>query len=290
LVALVLGALRRLADAQGKRVPETGSTFERGTRELTRTAFSEWITRAYEWGARRGLPQDPVLCVAFLEHEHGVQCALACERALSRFAMLQIAPSTAREMLNRGTSPKTTVAIVQAALELEALASEVAGFYRVLLEQPLPRPGRRAEAKARARRSHKKPHAQPRLTLQQQMLQSRIDTMQKLSALLESGVRTAREADVVRELCVSIAFFLRPLLAIAPEVWEHLCYPATSQRSLRDKLAILFDEALKPLAPIHEMDSACQKDFLESSFYVRPGAGRPRRLLRRRRNLPRAPS
>ena len=117
LAALVLGALRKA----GKLDIKLGAPFA-----------SEWEERAYAWGLRNSLPDDPALFVALLKEEGSAELAEQFAFLHGRVGTYLPDIESLRRLLERDVRAGTVVEVCRVCAEIEPLAKRI-GSYRAEL-------------------------------------------------------------------------------------------------------------------------------------------------------------
>lgn len=117
LAALVLGAVRKQGDDLVTRSELPPAL-----------AGSEWLRRAYAYGLKSGLPNDPPLTLGLLASEDGAKLAgryTAIARAPGPFSL---PPVMVREMLFAGTPPVTLIDTMEALRTAAPLAERIMDY------------------------------------------------------------------------------------------------------------------------------------------------------------------
>ncbi len=262
LAAMTLGALWKAQDAGVHVAPQVLIPAE--------SSRHAWMRRAYEWGWRRGLPDEPALTVALLEHENGVRSAGRCSLALSRFRLVDFPAQLVRELLADGVQPAQVLEIAESASSLESIAAQMVQFYRVLLEQARLHPVQRragqeagpnvARKRSKEAREQQK-HEQQRLE-EQALSQSRQETLALLSKMLHRVIRATRDASTVQRWVSTLSFFLQPLFKTAPDLWPYLTRGKRPDTSPIQELALLVEASLRPSKAAIRLPAVLQRGYL----------------------------
>ncbi|HEX9987751.1 MAG TPA: hypothetical protein VGE45_04635 [Chloroflexia bacterium] len=131
LAALSLGANHRNSDDpyDAPRIP--GAALREG-----------WIGRAYAWGRRSGMPDNPALTVALLEVPDGEELARRCIKTGKVPAQIEVPGMLLREMLAAGTPTERVVEMAEALAATTSMAERVMRYRH---ELPAPYPRRRQQ-------------------------------------------------------------------------------------------------------------------------------------------------
>ncbi len=263
LAAMTLGALWRAGDAGVHVAPQVLIPAE--------SSHHACLRRAYEWGWRRGLPEEPALTVTFLEQEHGERAAGRCSLALSRFRLVDLPAQLVRELLADGVEAAQVLEIAESASSLEPIAAQMVQFYRALLEQARLQPVQRRVsresrpnvAKKRSREGREQQrHEQQRLD-QQALSQSRQETLALLSKMLHRVIRATRDASTVQQWVSTLSFFLQLLFKTAPDLWPYLTRAKRPDASPIEELALLVEAALRPSKVASRLPAVLQRGYLD---------------------------
>ena len=134
-----------------------------------------WCQRAYEWGIRRGLPDEPALISALLADHDGVMWARRCLHALGTRHPLQLSVTALRELLMHGSTVANVVAVVETLASTEALTRRVLRYRDQIV----------------VRKNHQR---RPRA---QQLRQEREQFLAQLAVLLHTYIRNTPQVVVV---------------------------------------------------------------------------------------------
>lgn len=230
-----------------------------------------WLRRAYEWGWRHGLPDEPALTVTFLEQEQGARASHQCSLTLSRFRLVDFPPQLVRELLADGVGASQVLEIAHAASSLEAIAAQMVQFHRMLQEQARLQPSQRrarreagpSVAKKRSKEVREQQKHEQGYLDQQALSQSRQETLALLSKLLHRLIRATRDASTVQLWVSTLSFFLQPLFKTAPDLWPYLTRGKRPGATPIEELALLVEAALRPSKAASRLPAALQRGFLD---------------------------
>jgi hypothetical protein len=127
LAALTLGTVH-------KQTAHTGS-MSRWT-PPSAAQVTGWMQRAYSWGLRLGMPDEPMLYVKLLSHEDGASLARRYEVTAKLGAPFQLDSGLIHDLLADGAPPKKVVSLAEALLAVAPLANLVLDYRDLLPDRP----------------------------------------------------------------------------------------------------------------------------------------------------------
>jgi hypothetical protein len=156
-----------------------------------------WLERAYRFGLRAGIPDDPPLVLALLADQAGLTLARRYTQAKASLSPFRLPPDLLYDLLVRGLSATQVLALAEAAVEAGALARQIVDRRPVTL-------GRRAR--------NRKPVVECSLAQRRKLVAD-------LAELLHTYVRAAPELETITSF-VQLVEAMLGLGQLTPELAE----------------------------------------------------------------------
>jgi hypothetical protein len=145
-IARALAALTLGAGAIHKQIVHTGSVARCAPPAAIQD--TEWMQRAYSWGLRLGMPDEPTLYVRLLSDEDGASLARRYTVAAQVGAPFQLDVDLLQDLLGAGTPPKKVVSLAESLLALVPLSTLVLDYRDLLPDKPAKKRHETAETSA----------------------------------------------------------------------------------------------------------------------------------------------
>lgn len=219
-----------------------------------------WMQRAYSWGLRAGIPDDPVLYARLLSDPDGASLARRYSVAVEIGAPFQLDTSMLQDLLATGMSPKKVVSLAESLLALVPLSKLVLDYRPYLPTMPDRKRREIAEHLKAERRAlldslAETLHAYLRATPDQgvveavcQLAYMVLELGESVQASLSHLVAVLREGLSLPVPAALQLPYLELLIAHREQMWDISCREANRKnRKLHDWLLHCQTEHVRPL-------------------------------------------